>query len=265
MLRGSERSRTTVRTGLPAVGQWNTKRWQSLLDGHPGALVAWNAGTVRVLLVEDDDSIAEPLVKGLERAGFSVTRVATGADALAAPPPELVLLDLGLPDVDGLEVCRELRARSSVPVIVLTARGQETDRVVGLELGADDYVVKPFGLRELVARMRAVARRATGGGGDPGVVEVGPIVLDRRTRKVTVDGEEVSLTKKEHDLLAFLAEDPGAIRERDEILRAVWDEHWYGPTKTLDVHVATLRRKLGDPTLIETVRGVGFRLRAGGD
>lgn len=255
---------TTVRTVLPAAGQRYTKRWQSMQAGHPSALVAWNPGTVRVLLVEDDDSIAEPLVRGLERAGFSVARVATGADALAAPTPELVLLDLGLPDVDGLEVCRELRARSSVPVIVLTARGEETDRVVGLELGADDYVVKPFGLRELVARMRAVARRAAGGVADPGVVEVGPIVLDRRTRKVTVDGEEVSLTKKEHDLLAFLAEDPGAIREREEILRAVWDEHWYGPTKTLDVHVATLRRKLGDPTLVETVRGVGFRLRADG-
>jgi DNA-binding response OmpR family regulator len=217
---------------------------------------------VDLLLVEDDDAIAEPLVKGLQREGFVVRWVSTGTEALAADEADLVLLDLGLPDVEGYEVCRQLRARSPTPIIVITARGSEVDRVVGLELGADDYVVKPFGFRELVARIRAVSRRSGGARQEvPTTVSVGPITLDGRTRTVTVDGEEVPLTRKEHDLLAFLAEDPGAVRTRDDILRSVWDEHWYGPTKTLDVHVASLRRKLGDPELVETVRGVGFRLR----
>jgi DNA-binding response OmpR family regulator len=217
---------------------------------------------MRLLVVEDDAAIAEPLVTGLEREGFTVTWVATGQGALDADGADLVLLDLGLPDLDGYEVCRRLRAESDTPIIVITARGSEVDRVVGLELGADDYVVKPFGFRELVARIRAVTRRTAGLRRDDGLVEVGTVVIDPRTRKVTVAGDEVPLTRKEHDLLAFLAEDPGGVRTRDDILRAVWDEHWYGPTKTLDVHVASLRRKLGDPALIETVRGVGFRMRA---
>ena len=224
---------------------------------------------MRLLLVEDDDAIAGPLLKGLGREGFEVRRVATGAEALAAEPADLVLLDLGLPDIDGYEVCRHLRAESEVPIIVITARGDEVDRVVGLELGADDYVVKPFGFRELVARIRAVSRRAASrqavvGDGDSGqadpVLRAGRVEVDTRTRRATVDGSEVALTRKEFDLLALLAGDPGATRTRDEILEAVWDAHWYGPTKTLDVHVASLRKKLGDPTLIETVRGVGFRL-----
>ncbi|MBL8775130.1 MAG: response regulator transcription factor [Acidimicrobiales bacterium] len=226
---------------------------------------------MRLLLVEDDDAIAGPLVKGLGREGFEVTRVATGADALAAEPADLVLLDLGLPDIDGYEVCRRLRSESEVPIIVITARGDEVDRVVGLELGADDYVVKPFGFRELVARIRAVSRRAASrqavaGDGDTEadpVLRAGRVEVDTRTRRATVDGGEISLTRKEFDLLALLASDPGATRTRDEILEEVWDAHWYGPTKTLDVHVASLRKKLGDPTLIETVRGVGFRLGTG--
>jgi DNA-binding response OmpR family regulator len=220
---------------------------------------------VRVLVVEDDDSIGEPLAAALVKEGFEVTRARTAREALDATGAEFVLLDLGLPDGDGFDVCRTLRSRSSVPIIVVTARGEEVDRVVGLELGADDYVVKPFGPRELVARMRAVLRRT---GAPPGtaagqddVVRVGPIELDRRTRRVTVEGEEVVLTRKEHDLLAMLAEDPGAVRTREEILSQVWDPHWYGPTKTLDVHVASLRKKLGVPAMVETVRGVGFRLR----
>ena len=220
---------------------------------------------MRVLIVEDDDAIAEPLGKGLEREGFTTTRVATGAAALAAEDADLILLDLGLPDLDGYEVCRRLRARSDVPIIVVTARGDEVDRVVGLELGADDYLVKPFGFRELVARIRAVSRR-TGGrsGGEPeGPLRVGDLEVDTRTRRVTVAGSQVELTRKEFDLLALLASDPGATRSRQEILEEVWDPHWSGPTKTLDVHVATLRKKLGDPGLIETVRGVGFRLRTG--
>ena len=214
---------------------------------------------MRVLVVEDDDSIAEPLVTGLERESFVVERVATGAAALAAAPADMVLLDLGLPDIDGYEVCRRMRAVSDVPIIVVTARGQEVDRVVGLELGADDYLVKPFGLRELVARIRAVARRSETRVVAPDQRRVGVVELDVRTRRVTVDGPEVELTRKEFDLLALLMEEPGATRTRDEIMESVWDAHWYGPTKTLDVHIAALRRKLGDPTLIETVRGVGFR------
>jgi DNA-binding response OmpR family regulator len=225
---------------------------------------------VQLLLVEDDDRIADPLVKGLEREGFATTRARTAAEALAAPPVDLVLLDLGLPDADGLTVCRELRARSSVPIIVVTARGEEIDRVLGLELGADDYLVKPFGYRELVARIRAVLRRTGAAAGDhaadeaPSVVEVDGLAIDHRTHRATLDGTELALTRKEFDLLVLLASDPGAIRTRTEILEEVWDPHWYGPTKTLDVHVASLRRKLGDPAWIETVRGVGYRLGARG-
>ena len=215
---------------------------------------------MEVLLVEDDDAVAEPLAKGLVREGFEVRRVATGADALAAPPGDVVLLDLGLPDMDGYEVCRQLRARSSVPIIVVSARGEEVDRVIGLELGADDYRVKPFGFRELLARIRAVRRRADRTAEDDLTIRVRGLSIDTRTRRVTVDGAEVALTMKEYDLLAFLAADPGAVRTRAEILEEVWDPHWYGPTKTLDVHVASLRRKLGDAAYVETVRGVGFRL-----
>ena len=215
---------------------------------------------MRVLVVEDDDAIAVPLVAGLGRVGFDVTRARSAADALAARAPDIVLLDLGLPDEDGFEVCRRLRARSAVPIIIVTARDDETDRVVGLELGADDYVVKPFGFRELVARIRAVTRRA---GATPGVAEsqrIGALEIDRRTGRVFVNDDEIPLTPKEYDLLALLALDPGALLTRREILAEVWDPHWYGTTKTIDVHVASLRKKLGDPRWIETSRGVGFRL-----
>ncbi len=215
------------------------------------------------MLVEDDDTIAGPLAKGLERAGFVVRQERTGGGALEAPEPDVVLLDLGLPDLDGYEVCRRLRARSDVPIIVVTARSDEVDRVIGLELGADDYIVKPFGFRELTARIRAVTRRRTPQGeGSLSVVQVGALTIDRRTRRVMLDGDEVPLTPKEFDLLALLAEDPGAVFTRQRILEEVWDPHWYGPTKTLDVHVASLRRKLGDSGWIETVRGVGFRLNS---
>ena len=153
-------------------------------------------------------------------------------------------------------------ALSDVPIIIVTARGEEVDRVVGLELGADDYVVKPFGFRELVARIRAVTRRAQSRPDDAGPLRVGPLVVDPRTRRVTLGERDIALTPKEFDLLAFLAADPDAVLPRHRILEEVWDPHWYGPTKTLDVHVATLRKKLGDPDWIETVRGVGFRLHA---
>ena len=214
---------------------------------------------MRLLLVEDDPAIATPLVTGLERQGFEVRWVETGADALNADLGDLVLLDLGLPDLDGQVVCRRLRDRSSVPIIVVTARSEEVDRVALLEMGADDYVVKPFGFRELVARIRAVLRR-TGHEEPRTEPHVGRVSIDNRTRQVTVDGAAVQLTPKEYDLLSYLTDDAGAVRTRDEILRAVWDENWWGSSKTLDVHVASLRRKLGDPNLIETVRGVGYRL-----
>ncbi len=212
-------------------------------------------------MVEDDDAIAVPMARGLEREGFRVSRVETGEAALAATGYDLVLLDLGMPDMDGFAICHQLRSRSDVPIIVVTARGDEADRVVGLELGADDYLVKPFGFRELVARIRAVARRTGDRRSDDGDMRtLGALTIDVRAHRVTIADEELALTPKEFDLLALLAEEPGALFSRTTILERVWDPHWYGPTKTLDVHVATLRKKLGNPAWIETVRGVGFRL-----
>jgi two-component system response regulator RegX3 len=223
---------------------------------------------VLVVIIEDDATIAEPLAKGLAREGYDVERFDRGEPALdrlqgdGARPADVVLLDLGLPDVDGFELCRRLRAESDIPIIVVTARGEEVHRVVGLELGADDYIVKPFGFRELVARIRAVTRRLQHREVEAAPIRVGDLEIDARTRRVTLGGEEIPLTPKEFDLLVLLADDPGAVCNRTRILEEVWDPHWYGPTKTLDVHVASLRKKLGDPGWIETVRGVGFRLRA---
>ena len=213
---------------------------------------------MEVLLVEDDDAIAEPLATGLQRHGFTVRRARDGAAALAAPTPDVVLLDLGLGDMDGMDVCRQLRSRSDVPIIIVTARGEETDRVVGLELGADDYVVKPFGFREVVARIRAVMRRAEPRS-NVRAQRLGPLEIDRRARRVFRDGAELSLTPKEYDLLALLTEEPGTVYSRRGIFERVWGTSWYGPSRTLDVHIASLRRKLGDPSLIDTVRSVGFR------
>ena len=216
---------------------------------------------MHVLLVEDEDAIADPLAEGLRREGFTVTRAATGAEALTASESDVVLLDLRLPDIDGLDVCRQIRERSDVPIIVVTARGEETDRVVGLEIGADDYVVKPFGIRELIARIRAVTRRGRGTALEKDIVQVGELELDGRARRVRLGSHELELTPKEFDLLTALARDPGAVLSRRRLLEEVWETSWYGSTKTIDVHVAALRRKLGDPDWIETVRGVGFRLR----
>ena len=228
--------------------------------------VSTGAKRPRLLVVEDDDDIVEPLREGLDREGFDTAVARTGAAAVdVIDGADLVLLDLGLPDIDGADVCRMLRARSDVPIIVLTARGEELDRVLLLELGADDYVVKPFGFRELVARIRAIRRRTSGTA--PGSVServgtttVGALTIDSRARRVLVHGEEVALTPKEFDLLARLADDPGAAVRREQIIEQVWDEHWWGPTKTLDVHIASLRKKLGDPCWITTIRGVGYRL-----
>ncbi|MER5178870.1 response regulator transcription factor [Streptomyces sp. NPDC002896] len=223
---------------------------------------------MRVLLVEDDEPVAESLRRGLLRYGFEVEWVTTGQEALKAAgaphdPYDVVLLDLGLPDTDGLDVCKALRAGSDVPIIVISARSDETDRVVGLEIGADDYVSKPFGVREVIARIRAVLRRVQPRAQQAvtGPDRYGPrLTVDRKAARVHLDGTEVVLTPKEYDLLAFLTEEPGALMSREQIMEAVWDANWFGPTKTLDVHVAALRRKLAGAITIEAVRGVGFRL-----
>jgi DNA-binding response OmpR family regulator len=221
---------------------------------------------MKILVVEDDESVAAGVLEGLARAGFQASHVANGAGAVAqvrGSSPDFILLDLGLPDMEGTDVCRAIRALTSTPIIVVSARDEEIDRVLALELGADDYLVKPFGMRELIARIRAVARRTDAGEGQPPVVtarNIGPLSIDHRSRRVLVDGAEIRLTVKEFDLLYYLAEDPGAVCQRSDILRAVWDGTWYGTTKTLDAHVAAIRKKLGDPRWIEAVRGVGFRL-----
>ena len=217
---------------------------------------------MHLLVVEDDDAIAVPLLEGLERAGFTTSRAANGADALArVGGADFVLLDLGLPDMDGSEVCRRVRASSSVPIIIVSARADEGERVLGLELGADDYIVKPFGSRELIARVRAVARRSSPNADTERPQRIGALEIDRRSRRVHMDGTEVNLSPKEFELLALLSEDAGAVVSRQQIMDEVWDPHWYGATKTLDVHIASLRKKLGDHGLIETVHSVGFRLR----
>jgi two-component system response regulator RegX3 len=219
---------------------------------------------MRLLLVEDEDAIAEPLAEGLRREGFEVDRVATGAAALDAAEPDLVLLDVGLPDTDGFSVARELRSRSAVPIIMVTAKGEEIDRVVGLELGADDYIVKPFGFRELLARIRAVLRRVNERPPTRST-RIGSLEIDERGRRAKLDGRELELTPKEFDLLALLARDPGAVVSKAEILQEVWQTTWFGSAKTIDVHVAALRKKLGDPAWIETVRGIGLRLDVPGE
>ncbi len=223
----------------------------------------------RVLLVEDEDAIAEPFARALDREGFAVRRVATLAQARAAvaeAPPEIVLLDLMLPDGDGRELARELQQAQRLPIIMITARGSELDRVLGLELGADDYIVKPFASSEVAARIRAVLRR-TRSSAPAQSVALGRLSIDVGARRVRVGAQELALTRKEFDLLARLAEEPGLVVTREQLINDVWDENWFGSTKTLDVHIASLRRKLGDGAgaSIETVRGVGFRLAAPGE
>ena len=225
----------------------------------------------RVVVIEDEASIADPLRSALEREGYRVELAGNGSGGLEAvrrEPPDIVLLDLMLPDVDGRDVCRAIRAESAVPIIMLTARGLETDRVVGLELGADDYLVKPFGSAELMARMRAVLRRservpeptATGAGGS---LEIGGVRLDHATRTVTVDGGPLPLPRREYDLLRLLMQHAGVVLTRDRLMDEVWGADWFGSSKTLDVHIASLRRRLAEdaagPRYIHTVRGVGFR------
>ena len=219
---------------------------------------ATGAGGASVLVVEDDPGIATQLVRALARSGYQVDHVVTGGEALRRGDADVVLLDLELPDADGVQVCRQLRQRrSETAIIVVTAYGEETDRVAALDAGADDYLVKPFGLSELQARIRAVLRRIKP---ENDKIRHGPLTVDVRTRKVSVDGAEIALTPKEFDILECLAADPGRVCSRQDILESAWDSNWYGPTKVLDVHVASLRRKLGVPGLVETVYGRGFRL-----
>jgi two-component system, OmpR family, response regulator RegX3 len=220
-----------------------------------------------ILVVEDERTITDPLAEALEREGFAAAVAGTAADALrmaGESRPDLVLLDIGLPDGSGLDVCRELRRDSDVPVIMLTARGSEADRVAGLELGADDYVVKPFSAREVTARVRAVLRRATPSAGDGRErIRIGELELDVARHVATLDGEALELSRKEFELLKALMSRAGSVITRQALIEEVWDMNWFGSTKTLDVHVSGLRRKLGDdpsaPTYIHTVRGVGFR------
>ena len=229
--------------------------------------------TPRVLLVEDEASIAEPFAQALARGGFRPVIARTGREALRLERetrPDVVLLDLALPDADGLDICRELRRSSDVPIIMLTARGTVTDRVVGLELGADDYVVKPFSPGEVISRIRAILRRTAGPRcSPPAKIAVRDLRLDCGARRAWLGDSELQLTRKEFDLLARLAGEAGRVVSRETLMSDVWDENWFGSTKTLDVHIAGLRRKLGEdsssPRYIETVRGVGFRLAADGD
>ena len=220
---------------------------------------------MRVLLVEDDQSVADGLLDGLSGANFESLHVMTGADALSSVNdfnPDIVLLDLGLPDMDGTDVCRSIRLSSTVPIIVVSARDEEIDRVVALEIGADDYVVKPFGMRELIARIRAVARRTAQSDIEaaPAAERVfGDLTIDVRRQRITLAGEDIHLTAKEFELVEYLSSDPGAVFKRSDILHDVWDTNWYGTSKTLDAHIAAIRKKLGNPHWIESVRGVGFR------
>lgn len=236
-------------------------------------MLSQNLSPIHLLLVEDDESIAEPLRFGLQGEGFAVSHAKTGKQGLdlaRAEKPDVVLLDVMLPEMDGFTVVRTLRAESSVPVLMLTARGQEMDRVMGLELGADDYLVKPFSFRELVARVRALLRRrelergATAAPNERLVCD--DLVLDRTARRVTRRGKTVELTTREFNLLVALMEHAGQAQARQELLDRVWGEEWIGDPRTLDVHIRWLREKIEDdpsaPAFIETVRGFGYRFAA---
>jgi len=225
-------------------------------------------GRRTILLIEDERAISEPLAAALLREGFEPVVAGTAADGMArcrSLSPDVVLLDVMLPDGDGRDLLREIRAESRTPVLMLTARGEELDRVLGLELGADDYVTKPFSAAELIARIRAVLRR-TGEqpAGENRVLESGDVRVDLDTHQATLAGEPLDLTVKEFELLRVLLSRAGKLVRREELVREVWDENWFGSSKTLDVHVSALRRKLGDdpaePRHIHTIRGVGFRL-----
>ncbi|HEX7521396.1 MAG TPA: response regulator transcription factor [Acidimicrobiia bacterium] len=217
-----------------------------------------------ILVVDDEPNIADLVDLYLAREGFRVLKAAGGEAGLQAMRdhrPRLIVLDVGLPDVDGLEVCRRIRATSQVPVIFLTARDGEVDRVLGLELGADDYLTKPFSPAELVARVKAVLRRVDGAA-PPEVVQAGRVTIDIGRREIRIDDAAVEFTTKEFDLLRYLAERPGLALSRQQILDGVWGYGWYGDARTVDVHIAQVRKKAGDALTIKTVRGVGYRLES---
>jgi DNA-binding response OmpR family regulator len=220
------------------------------------------AGTV--VVVEDDRHIADLVELYLRQDGFRVVQAADGESGLAAvrdQSPRLVILDVGLPGrLDGMEICRRLRRAGDVPIIMLTARDDEIDRVLGLELGADDYVTKPFAPRELAARVKAILRRTEGGGRDPEVLNVGAVEVDVGRREVRVAGDVVALATREFDLLRYLADNAGLALSRQQILDGVWGPGWFGDERTVDVHVGQLRKKLGDALPLATVWGVGYRL-----
>ncbi|MFF3911452.1 response regulator transcription factor [Streptomyces sp. NPDC001848] len=210
-------------------------------------------------MVEDDGEDAEPLIKGLQRHGHEVRLVQTGAEALKSyDRADMMLLDFELPDLDGLEVCRRIRSTSTVPVIAITARGTELDRVLGLQSGADDYLVKPYGFRELMARMEAVMRRVKAHEVTPSVISNGGLRINATTRQVCLDGRRIDLTRKEFDLLYLLASQPNTVFPRKRIMQEVWGGDW--SRRTIDTHVSSLRNKLGNKDWILTVRGVGFQL-----
>lgn len=231
---------------------------------------------MRLLLVEDDDHVAAALSAVLAKHGFTVTHARNGEEALQAVLPAahgerpsygVILLDLGLPDQDGYQVCGRIRKLTTTPVIMVTARADVRSRIHGLNLGADDYVVKPYDTGELLARIHAVSRRTaggeeSGGAGEDAALRLGSVVIELPTRRVSVDGAAVQLTRKEFDLLALLAQRPGVVFRREQIISEVWRTSWEGTGRTLEVHVASLRSKLAMPALIETVRGVGYRLVA---
>jgi len=224
------------------------------------AQVAWGP---TVLLVEDEESIAGLLRSYLNAQGFRIVWVRSGEEALAEldrHPIRVVLLDLGLPGMDGFDVCRQIRYRSKVPLVMVTARDEEIDRVAGLEIGADDYVSKPFSPRELTARLKAVLRRSEDRV-ERAVLSLEDVALNRERREVTVAGDAVALTAKEFDLLAFLLEQPGIVFSRELLLERVWGFDYPTTTRTVDMHVASLRRKLDRPELVQTVRGVGYKAR----
>ncbi len=236
---------------------------ENSFDPNPGAA----AGGPLVLLVEDERSIAEPFAHALQRAGFRTSVARTGSEGISlarTSAPDVILLDLALPDGDGRDVCRRIRRDSTVPIIMVTASGTVTDRVVGLELGADDYVVKPFSTGEVIARIRAVLRRGQARWSDGAELRVQDLRIDAGARRAWHGSAELELTRKEFDLLARLARDAGRVVTRESLMSDVWDMNWFGSTKTLDVHIGWLRRKLGDdpadPAYIRTVRGVGFCL-----
>lgn len=223
---------------------------------------------MEILIVEDDQRVADALGAYLRQAGYSTQRAGDGASGIAAvgPETEVVILDLGLPDMDGIDVCRRIRGFSGVPIIIATARSNVEARIKGLHAGADDFVVKPYDVRELIARIEAVTRRARSAAPSPdeaSSLEVDGTIIDFANRLVLANEVPVDLTPKEFDILAVLARYPGVVAPRDRIIREVWGSDWSGFSRSLEVHVASIRRKLDRPALIATVRGVGYRLAGG--